>query len=153
MTSRIFLDTSGWLAAVNTRDSRHKDVVKAYDELLAARAAFVTSSLVISEMHALVVRERGAKAGCDLLDAVYSDPHYHIVAVDRDLEIAATDRWLRRFEQKFSLADAVSFEIMRTERIRQALALDHHFEVAGYDLVPAPKRSATPAAKKKQKTP
>lgn len=44
-------------------------------ELLAGRVTFIATSVVISEMHALVVRERGARAGCDLLDAVYSDPH------------------------------------------------------------------------------
>lgn len=149
MSSRIFLDTSGWLAAINSQDSRHHDVVQSYDGLLATRTMFVTSNLVMSEMHALIVRERGAKAGCDLLDAVYTDPLYRVVAVDRDLESAATDRWLRRFAQRFSLTDAVSFEIMRTERIGEALALDHHFEVAGYKLVPAPRKASGKHAKKR----
>lgn len=149
MSAKIFLDTSGWLAAINFRDSRHQDVVKIYDDLIAKRTDFVTSSLVISEMHALIVRERGAKAGCDLLDAVYTDPLYRVVAIDRNLESAATDRWLRRFEQPFSLADAVSFEIMRTEHIGQALALDHHFAVAGYTLIPAPRKATGKRAKKR----
>lgn len=149
MSTRIFLDTSGWLAAINSRDSRHRDVVESYDDLLAKGTHFVTTSLVVSEMHALIVRERGAKAGCNLLDAVYTDPRYGVAAVDRGLESAATDRWLRRFEQRFSLTDAVSFEIMRTERIGEALALDHNFEVAGYKLIPASQRTARKRARKR----
>lgn len=149
MSAKIFLDTSGWLAAINIRDSRHHDVVQGYDGLVAKGTQFVTSSLVISEMHALVVRERGAKAGCGLLDAVYTDPLYLVVAIDRNLESAATDRWLRRFEQRFSLTDAVSFEIMRMERIAEAFALDHHFEVAGYRLIPAPPKATGKRAKKR----
>jgi predicted nucleic acid-binding protein len=111
--------------------------VTAYDALVAKRAIFVTSSLRVAEMHALIVRERGSKAGCDLLDAVYADPLYQVTRVDRDLETAAADLWLRKFEQRFSLTDAVSFEIMRHESLSNALALDHHFEAAGYNLIPA----------------
>ena len=149
MSRRIFLDTSGWLAAINSRDSRHRDVVESYDDLIAKGTQFLTSSLVVSETHALIVRERGAKAGCDLLDAVYTDPLYQVVAVDRDLESAATNRWLRKFEQRFSLTDAVSFEIMRAERITEALALDHHFEIAGYKLIPAARKAAPKRPKKR----
>jgi len=44
---------------------------------------------------------------------------------------------MRRFrDQRLSLADVVSFEIMRTRRIREVLALDEHFELAGFDVVP-----------------
>jgi uncharacterized protein len=139
VSSSIFVDTSGWLAAINSRDSYYHDVVKTYDDLVARKTSFVTSNLVVAEMHALTVRERGASDGCTLLDAIYADPLYRVVSVDRDLESDATDRWLRRFtKSKFSLTDAVSFEIMRRERITEALALDHHFEVAGYRLLPAP---------------
>lgn len=57
--------------------------------------------------------------------------------VDRDLERAAVDRWLRRFnDQRLSLADAVSFEVMKARGIRQALALDEHFAMAGFERVP-----------------
>lgn len=137
MSSTVFVDTTGWLAAINTRDSHYHSVVNVYDDLVAKRTSFVTSNLVVAEMHILIVRDRGTAAGCALLDAIYTDPLYRVVAVDRELESEATERWLRQFtDQLFSLADAVSFEIMRRERIGEALALDHHFEVAGYVLIP-----------------
>jgi uncharacterized protein len=141
VAKRVFLDTSGWLAAVNPRDTLHKVAVEAYQELLEARASFVTSNLVIAEMHALVVREQGTKAGVGLLDAIYSDPLYRVVHVDRDLESQAVDTWLRKFtDARFSLTDAASFQIMRTEGIDQALALDHHFEIAGFNVVPSKRK-------------
>jgi predicted nucleic acid-binding protein len=47
------------------------------------------------------------------------------------------DRWLGRFTgQRLSLADAVSFEVMKERRLRHALALDTHFELAGFELLP-----------------
>jgi predicted nucleic acid-binding protein len=153
VSSSVFVDTSGWLAAINTRDSHYHDVVETYDDLVAKRTSFVTSNLVVAEMHLLIVRDRGAAAGCALLDAIYTDPLYRVAGVDRDLEAEATERWLRRFtDQRFSLADAVSFEIMRREHIGEALALNHHFEIAGYRLLPGPARKKPPAATKKGKT-
>jgi len=49
----------------------------------------------------------------------------------------SVDHWLRRYrDHPLSLADAVSFEVMRSRRIRQALALDEHFKLAGFDVLP-----------------
>lgn len=142
MTREVFVDTSGWFAAANTREDRHAETAEAYVTLLESRVRLVTSSLVVAEMHTLVVRWRGAQAGCSLLDAIYSDPLYRVLSVSRELESEATDRWLRPYgDHDFSLTDAVSFEIMRIERIAEALALDRHFEVAGYRLIPGPSPS------------
>jgi uncharacterized protein len=45
----------------------------------------------------------------------------------------AKTRWLARFsDQRFSLPDAVSFELMSREALRQASAFDRHFETAGF---------------------
>lgn len=137
------MDTSGWLAAANPRETHHLEAAAAYDNLVTRRIRLVTTNLVVAEMHILIVREQGSPAGCALLDAIYTDPLYTVVATTRELESSATDRWLRPFQDhRFSLADAVSFEVMRLEGITEAFALDHHFEVAGYTLMPVPpKRS------------
>jgi len=139
----VFVDTSGWLAAVSARERYHAEAATLYDELVQRGARLVTTSLVVAEMHILTVRAQDAAAGCALLDAIYADPLYTVVAVTRELESDATDRWLRRYsEQRFSLADAVSFEVMRREKIDEALALDHHFAVAGYKMIPATRTSS-----------
>jgi len=139
VSKSVFVDTSGWLAAVSARERRHAEAATVYDELVEKRARLVTTNLVVAEMHILTVRAQDAAAGCALLDAIYADPLYTVVTVTRELESDATDRWLRRYDdQRFSLADAVSFEVMRRERVDEALSLDHHFEIAGYKLLPAP---------------
>ena len=48
----------------------------------------------------------------------------------------AMGAWLDRFaDQAFSLTDAVSFELMKRERIAVAFAFDRHFEAAGFGLL------------------
>jgi predicted nucleic acid-binding protein len=46
--------------------------------------------------------------------------------------------WLERFDdQDFSLTDAVSFAVMSSRGIAEAITLDRHFVVAGFRVVPA----------------
>ena len=132
-----FLDTSGWFAALSPRETKHRAAHAAYREWIGAGTRLVTTSLVVAEMQILIMRARGIEEGLRFIDSLHQDPTHDVVFVDRELERAAVDRWLRRFrDQRLSLADAVSFEVMRSRRIRQALALDEHFELTGFERVP-----------------
>jgi predicted nucleic acid-binding protein len=136
MTS-AFLDTSGWFAAISPTEAKHRASHAAYRAWIEGGTELITTNLVVAEMQILLSRFRGADEGLRFIDSLYQDPTHEVVFVDRDLERAAIDRWLRRYrDQRLSLADAVSFEVMRLRRTRQALALDAHFELAGFERVP-----------------
>jgi uncharacterized protein len=139
MSERIFLDTSGWFAALNPRDKHHMSAAPVYDELLATRGtALLTTNLVVAEVHALLVRKGGAEAGVRFLDQLHGDPAHQVVWATRDLERNAVDRWLRPFrDAAFSLTDAVGFEVMRVAGLHRAFAFDRHFDVAGFERVPS----------------
>jgi len=132
-----FLDTSGWFAALSSKESAHKAALAAYREWIEGGTQLVTTNLVVAEMQILLMRFRGADEGLRFMDSLYKDPSHEVVFVDRALERTAVDHWLRRYrDHPLTLADAVSFEVMRSRRIRQALALDEHFELAGFDVLP-----------------
>jgi predicted nucleic acid-binding protein len=133
----LFLDTSGWFAVLSPKESKHKPARAAYTTWIESGELLVTTNLVVAEMQILLSRFRGGDEGLRFLESLYQDPSHLVVFVDRDLERAAVDRWLRRFsDQRLSVADAVSFEVMKGRGIRQALALDEHFAMAGFELVP-----------------
>ena len=137
MSRRVFLDTSGWLAAISERESLHEQSLDLYREVLSTGRGFVTTNLVVAEMHLLLMRYRGTKTGLRLLDALEQDPAHEVQYVTRELERHAVDRWLRPYaDHMLSLTDAISFEVMRTERIKEALTLDNHFRIAGYRILP-----------------
>ena len=132
-----FLDTSGWFAALSPREAKHREALATYHRWIGDGVTLVTTNLVVAEMQILLGRFRGADQGLRFLDALYQDPSHEVVFVDRELERAAVEGWLRRYrDQRLSLADAVSFEVMSTRRIRHALALDAHFALAGFTLAP-----------------
>ena len=78
------------------------------------------------------------RAGAVFLEAVFEGGAHLVVPGDTPLVQAAIGRWIRPYrDQRFSLCDAVSFEVMRQERIGRALAYDSHFATAGYELLEA----------------
>lgn len=135
MSGLLFLDTSGWLAALSPREAAHARTREIYEGQIGEGGRLLTTSLILAEMHTLVLRFRGSAPALALLDQLAADPSHEVIDVDRELRLAAVERWLRRFnDHDFSLADAVSFEVMRRRRVRKALALDRHFVEAGFEL-------------------
>jgi predicted nucleic acid-binding protein len=136
VSAAVFLDTSGWLAAVSPREPAHARARAAYAECLKRGEQLVTTALVVAELHTLLLRFRGPAFALEFLDRLAADPSHEIVDVDRDLRLAAVERWLRRYDdQDFSLTDAVSFEVMRRRKLRRALALDRQFVTAGFGIL------------------
>ncbi len=65
-----------------------------------------------------------------------NDPLYEWRDVSAELVTAAVSAWLERFrDQRFSLADAVSFEVMSRDGLEQAFAFDRHFRTAGFEML------------------
>jgi predicted nucleic acid-binding protein len=136
MSHILFLDTSGWLAALVTREPRHAEARALYEDTLRGGGRFVTTSFIAAEMHVLVVRGRGPSAGLAFLERLAADVAHEVVHPDRTILAAAVDRWLRPFrDHPISLTDAVGFEVMRERRLTRALALDRHFELAGFETL------------------
>lgn len=129
----LFLDTAGWFAAITPRESGHAKARKIYGEAAKAGDRLVTTPLVVAEMHAMILRWANVAAGRDFLELALESGTHTVVEPDADLMTAAVARWIKRFQDKpFTLCDAVSFEVMRRERITRALTFDKHFSMAGF---------------------
>ena len=136
MKQEIFLDTSGWFAALDFRSPEHSDLSQRYRTLITEAQRFLTTNLVVAEMHALLSRRVGIETGLSFLEQLYREPTHEIRFVTRPMERAAIDRWIRPYaDHQFSLTDAVSFEVMQRRGIAVAFAYDRHFEIAGFRLL------------------
>lgn len=136
MPAELFVDTSGWYPLVLRSSPEHRAVSEALRRRVTGGARVVTSNLVAAETHALLLRRVGRPAATAFVRAVGEPPNV-LVYASPELAAAALHDWIDRFEdQTFSLTDAVSFAIMTERRITTALALDRHFRVAGFEVVP-----------------
>lgn len=133
MAGSLFLDTAGWFAALSPKESGHSVAREAYEEAVRVGLLLVTTPLIVAEMHTLVLRWRGTSAGAFFLETAFESGAYTISPFGDDLVRAALSRWIKKYvDKRISLADAVSFEVMRRERIERALTFDRHFADAGF---------------------
>jgi predicted nucleic acid-binding protein len=132
----LFLDSSGWFAAISPREKGHALARRAYEDAAREALPLVTTPLVVAEVHTLILRWRDPATAARFL-AVALDPNAHVLhEVDSELIAAAMARWIFRYaDQSFSLCDAVSVEVMRRARLTRCLTYDRHFSVAGYQIL------------------
>jgi predicted nucleic acid-binding protein len=136
VSAAVLVDTSALLAIANPRDQYHKVATALARRHLAAGGRFAGSTLVLAELHGHLLYRRGPEPARRVLDALLSDQAYTWHDVSAELMEGALSQWLEGFhDQRFSLTDAVSFELMRTLRIRVAFAYDDDFRVAGFETL------------------
>ncbi len=139
------MDTSAWYVLALSSAAEHRKVAGALRYRLERGVRIVTTNLIVAETHALLLRRTGRKTALTFVREVRRSPNIVITSSPEDEQSAVTD-WLERFDdQLFSLTDAVSFAVMSDRGIREALALDHHFSVAGFVVVPDDRKAVAGA--------
>lgn len=130
------MDTSAWYPLAVHSHPDHERIAGALRDRVAQRVRLVTSNLVVAESHALIMRRAGRSAALQFVQLARMAPTL-VVTSSSALESAAIANWLTPYhDQDFSLADSVSFAIMQDRGIAEALTLDHHFAVAGFQPIP-----------------
>ncbi|MBI1723947.1 MAG: PIN domain-containing protein [Gemmatimonadetes bacterium] len=130
------VDTSALLALIRSSDQYHAGAVAITRRFLSSGGRYVGTTLVLGELHRLVLYSRGAADARAAVANLLDDPAHEWFDVTVTLVLDALHNWLDRFrDQRFSLVDAVSFEVMRRERLTHAFAFDRHFVTAGFELL------------------
>jgi predicted nucleic acid-binding protein len=137
--AEFFVDTSAWFPLMVSAHPDHAHLAAALRAAIGAHRRLVTTNLVVAETQALLLRRVGRSPALAFVRTV-DDPPNIVVRSTRDLERVAERDWLARYaDQDFSYTDAVSFSVMTERRIRDALSLDHHFAVAGFQALGTPR--------------
>ncbi len=126
----IFVDTSFWVAARLSRDDHHTDALALLEHVSEQR--LVTSNHVQGETWTFLGRRDGHATAVAFLDMLARTSWVDVLRASEDHETEALS-WLRRHnERKYSFVDATSFAVMRSLKIRDALAFDGDFTAAGF---------------------
>ena len=130
------MDTSAWYPAVVSAHPEHRRVATTLADRVRAKYRVVTTNLVVAETHALLLHRVHREAALRFVITVRQTPNV-VVSSDSELEERAITKWLAKYtDQSFSLCDALSFAVMTSRRIDEALTLDKHFLAAGFRAVP-----------------
>ena len=126
----VFIDTSALLAVMDADDESHRRADGSWRKLLASDLSLATTNYVLVETFALAQIRLGLDAVRSLRHDVI--PVLRVIWVDAELHEAGVTALLTAGRRRLSLVDCVSFEVMRREGVRQALAFDRHFTEQGF---------------------
>jgi uncharacterized protein len=128
----VFVDTSGFYAALDRTDPFHLQAANAFQKSVAENWRLITSNYVVHETWALVQH----RLGWDGLDAFLDGllPLCEILWVDVSLHQAGVNRCTAERKRLFSLTDCTSIELMTRAGVSEAIAHDKHFAQNGIRL-------------------
>jgi uncharacterized protein len=130
----LFVDTSALYALLVGTETGSDAVAEVFTGALESGRVLITTSYVLVESTALLQRRFGLEAMHDLEERIVPALRVHWVRAETHRQGVAL---LRRLNQRhISLVDCVSFVVMRSEGIVEALALDDDFVAQGFRLVP-----------------
>jgi predicted nucleic acid-binding protein len=136
MLDDVFVDTSAWVALADKDDSHHKEAASSYPSIFKNHKTLVTSNLVIAETYIVLLKELRHKAAIEFLERIKASPRILKIYSNENIETEAEGILAKYMDQEFSYTDAVSFVIMKRQRIRRAFCFDKHFATAGFTNIP-----------------
>ncbi len=136
MLEDIFVDSSAWIALVDKDDSHHKEAASSYPSIFKNHKTLVTNNLVIAETYVVLLKELGHKVALEFLERIKASPRILKICSNENIETEAEEILAKYVDQDFSYTDAVSFVIMKRQKIRKAFCFDKHFVTAGFINVP-----------------
>lgn len=132
----IFVDTGAFLGRHLAQDQHHADATRFWEEIRRADERCLTSSFVIDEAATLIGRRAGHRFAADVLRKLYASHAITLIRPDAEDELAAFGRFEKFHDQDVSFTDCVSFILMERRKVRRAFTFDHHFRIAGFEIVP-----------------
>jgi len=135
VSSPWFIDTAFVIALAPPRDAHHEVALHLSARASVERIDLVTSDAILLEIGVAFSRLAFRASGIEIIAALRSDPTVEIVSLNSVLFADAVALFAARTDKEWSLADCVSFEIMRARGITKALSTDNHFEQAGFEAL------------------
>lgn len=129
MKPAIFIDTSYFLALLNSRDKYHQTAKNLAEQMTPP---FVTSNAVLLELGNALAKPPHRQLGVVTLQQIRADAAIEVVPVDENLLNAAVALYQSRPDKAWGLTDCASFVIMQQRQLEEALTTDKHFEQAGF---------------------
>ena len=128
----LFLDTGGFYALLVSDADAHELAVGIMAEAARVRRAMVTTDYVLQETATLLVARRRRRFLAPLFAMIERSAALTIEWITPQRFTSAQRFLLKHREHDFSFTDCVSFAVMRERRLREALATDEHFRIAGF---------------------
>jgi predicted nucleic acid-binding protein len=117
------------------RDQYHQSAVVWHQFVIRTRSTIVTSEAVLLEWLNAMSDVSTRRVAAESCIRVRSDSRITVVAMQAEVLASAIELYRARTDKDWSLTDCMSFVIMGTRGIVDALTTDHHYKQAGMGAV------------------
>lgn len=132
---RVLVDTSALIALFVARD-QYSGQARSIARKRPGNRTYVGTTAILTELHSHLLYIRDGEIARGAISSLLNDSLHSWVSVTDSLISGSISNWLIPFsDQGFSLTDALSFEVMRQQKLTHAFAFNTHFEIAGYQLL------------------
>ena len=135
LPGRVFVDTSFFVALLNSSDADHALALSLQNEARVQRIRKVTSEYVLMELGDGLARLKFHQLASRLISLLRQDPSFEIVPSSTDLFARAVRLYDQRPDKEWGLTDCSSFVVMQELNLKAVLSADHHFRQAGYQAL------------------
>ena len=126
-----FADTSFWIALSSKRDQYHSQAIAWHAAVVRSGNKIVTTEAVLWEWLNALAHASTQGVAAEGYRRVHADRRVAVVPFDAELNDAAVDLYRSRADKDWSLTDCLSFVVMESRHLVEALTTDHHVEQAG----------------------
>ena len=131
--SDVFADTYYFVALVNRKgDEARKRAIEATRQ---RTGRLITTAWELTELANMLCDPRHRQLFLDMLAVLRNDRDSVIIPAEPAVFEQGIELFTDRPDKEWSLTDCISFVVMGTRRIADALTADHHFEQAGFNAV------------------
>ena len=131
-TDPTFLDTAYIYALINTRDEWHEEALKWQERLEEERRRIITTELKLIEIADGLASVRFRNQATQIITTLKSSPCVEVIAMSSGLFAEAFSLYRERGDKEGGMTDCVSFVVMSTRGLVEALTGDDHFKQAGF---------------------
>ena len=126
----LFADTSFYVALINCARRAHH--ARALDFLRAPTGKVITTDYVVVEVGNFMRRPPDRPYFLSLSKDLAEDENTTVIEAPRTLQESGIEVYRQRPDKSWSLTDCISFVVMQSHGIAEALTADRHFEQAGF---------------------
>lgn len=135
MKNKVFIDTGAFIALNDLSDQYHKTASEFFRTSAEEDSfTFLTSSLVLSESFTRILYRTYTKNALMFLDLFYKS-EIKLIFSNKNIEKNAKDILKKYSDLKLSYVDAVSFQIMKDHKVKNAFTFDKHFDIYGFNRI------------------
>ena len=125
----IFVDTGFFFALLSEKDPDHGRTLEVFQTLRGRNLPdiLVTTNHVVFETITLAQARAGHELAVQAGDILFGEKLARIHRASFEEEKSAFDYLRRHRDKRYSAVDCLSFVVMESQGIREALAVDEHF--------------------------